>query len=124
MKRSVTCGVREISGTSIIAVLFFCKACSMTVRYTSVLPLPVIPSSKIGRDFFPIFFVISVTANCCSSFNTSFLSWRSLSKYSAVRLTSFSSISIKSWSIKYCTNSLEKSFLKSDNKLSCSCASK
>ena len=60
-----TCGVSEISGTSIIAVLFFDKASSMQCIYTSVFPLPVTPCNKNV----PVPFVISSTAFCWSGFN-------------------------------------------------------
>ncbi len=72
-KRALTCrticGVNEISGTSIRAFLPCFKALLIACKYTSVLPLPVIPSSKNICAFLSLITgVISFKAFCCWSF--------------------------------------------------------
>ena len=60
LKCDITCGVKDISGTSIIAVLPFWSISSITFIYTSVFPLPVTPNNRYVCGSFKI----SSTTDC------------------------------------------------------------
>ncbi len=69
--RDSSCGVSPISGTSISACLPRARASSIKRRYTSVLPLPVTPCSRVTAKR-PNVAPIVASACCCSACS----SWR------------------------------------------------
>ena len=70
--RPINCGVKEISGTSIIAPSPRSSTARRVRRYTSVFPLPVTPCSRISSGS-PVSSLAKITSSaaCCSPFNTS-----------------------------------------------------
>ena len=63
-KRPTVCGVRPISGTRISTCLPCLSTGSITCKYTSVLPLPVTPSSKNGTKWLACWLIAAIATPC------------------------------------------------------------